>query len=292
MRVCIGITTKNRKNILVKAIDSALNQNYLNMEVFVVDDGSTDGTYNLRHKFPKVRWKRFEKSQGLLKARNYLMENCDADIFISLDDDAWFMNNDEVQLAVQYFKNNDKLGAIAFDILEKDSERAKIISRCKPFATNIFIGAGHALRLTAAREVGFYIPFPLNYGHEEKDLAIRLLNLGYVILFLPGVHVWHDASLISRNVMEQSMGFAVNDLIFKYRRVPLLFLPPVLVKGIYRTLRGKVRNDISGFEAVKLFFKLLPYERERVKRVKNQVYLKYRRLSKPCYLYIENTIKE
>ena len=38
------ITTHNRKEFLIKALHSALNQTYANMELFVVDDRSTDGT--------------------------------------------------------------------------------------------------------------------------------------------------------------------------------------------------------------------------------------------------------
>ena len=232
MKVCIGITTKNRKSIVSKAIKSALTQIYQPLEVFLFDDGSTDDTSELRQNFPTVRWERVEESIGLLEARNRMMRTCEADIFISLDDDAWFLKEDEVSIAVKYFQKNESLGAIGFDILETDSDRSKEVEREKPILSNFFKGAGHALRLNAVREAGYYIPFPIKYGHEEKDLGIRLLDMGYEIWMLPGVHVWHDYTSIARNREEQDFGFMVNDLIYKYRRVPLLYLVPVLGLGI------------------------------------------------------------
>ena len=286
MKVCIGITTKNRRSILSMAIDSALTQDYSSIEVFVFDDGSTDDTSELSKKYPSVRWERTETSIGLLEARNRMMRTCDADIFVSLDDDAWFLKNDEISIAVDYFRNNSKLGAVAFDILEPHSSRFKEIQRDSPIQTNFFKGAGHALRLSAVIEAGYYMPFPLRYGHEEKDLGILILDLGYIILFLPGVHVWHQYTSLSRNKSEQDRAFVINDLIFKFRRVPFLYLLPVLGKSIFQTLRGKVRRDVDNMDAIATFFQLLPKQIKYVKRIKMKTYRSYRELSKMYLSYL------
>src|SRR5437762_12405020 len=50
--------------------------------------------------------------------------------------------------------------------------------------------------LSAAREVGLYEANPGSYGVEEKDLCLRLLDAGYKIVKLSGVHVWHDKTEI------------------------------------------------------------------------------------------------
>lgn len=285
MKVCIGITTKNRKSILPKAVESALRQNYANKEVLVFDDGSTDGTIELQEKYPGVRWERSEHSLGLLEARNRMMRTSDADIFVSLDDDAWFLKDDEIEVAVAYFKEQASLAAIAFDILERDSDRFLEVTREESIPTNLFIGAGHALRLSAVREVGYYVPFPVKYGHEEKDLAIRLLDSGYSIRFLPGVHIWHDFTLIARNGAEQDQAFMINDLIFKYRRVPFIYILPVLAKNVWRTMLNRVRKDGDGKKATFVFFKLLPSQSKFVRRVKISTYQKYRNLSKSYIAY-------
>lgn len=289
MRVCIGITTKNRKGIVEKAIESALAQDYANIEVFVFDDGSSDGTSELRSEYPDARWERVEESLGLLEARNRMMRTCGADIFVSLDDDAWFLESDEVRLTVNYFIAEPKLGVIAYDLLERGTDRFTKVERQDPIKTNFYKGAGHALRLSAVKEAGFYVPFPLKYGHEEKDLGIQILDLGYYMLFLPGVHVWHDYTPISRNMEAQYRAFTINDMIYKYRRVPYLFMVLILGASIKRTLLKKVKYGTNGKEAVKTFFNLLPEQKKHVKRVSIKTYLEYRQLSKSYLAYrLEN----
>ncbi len=285
MKVCIGITTKNRINIVPQAIESALAQGYPHTEVFVFDDGSTDGTLSLKEKYPQVRWERSEQSLGLLEARNRMMRTCMADIFVSLDDDAWFLKNDEIGIAVEHFNKNKNLGAIAFDILERGSDRFREVAREDAVKTNFFKGAGHALRLDVVKEVGYYVPFPLKYGHEEKDLGIQILDKGYEIWMLPGVHIWHDYTLVERDMTEQNRGFMVNDLIYKFRRVPFLYLLPVIGLSIYRTLSNKVRQGGQNKEAVWKFLKLIPSELKHVKRVKLKTYKDYRALSSSYLVY-------
>ena len=89
--VLVGIVTRNRANILPKAIRSAFSQVCPNVEVAVLDDGSDDGTSALQSDFPAVKWLKWESSRGYLEGRNHLMRTANADYYLSLDDDAWFL---------------------------------------------------------------------------------------------------------------------------------------------------------------------------------------------------------
>ncbi len=286
MKVCIGITTKNRASILVKSIQSALDQHYENKVVMVFDDGSTDETIDLKKVFPTVKWIREEVSVGYLAARNHMMRICGADFFVSLDDDAWFLVGDEIDVALGYMKTNENLAAIAFDILQAGTKRFKPIERSNPVLTNIFIGCGYMHRLEAVAKAGYYIPFPIRYGHEEKDLGIRLLDLGYDIYFLPGVHVWHDYTKLERNMTEQDRSFIINDLVFPFRRVPLIYLLPVMLHNIRRKLSYKFVGEVKTSDAIWDFLKLIPSQMKYVKRVRRKSYLKYRSISKSYLNYL------
>jgi glycosyltransferase involved in cell wall biosynthesis len=238
----VGIVTRNRYRVLPKAIESALRQRYPRLRVAVLDDGSEDETPHLRSKYPAVRWIRWERSRGLLEARNYLMRDCGADFYLSLDDDAWFMNGDEISIAVQHMETNPKVAAMAFDILSPDRENAR--PRSEPRPTHLFVGCGHILRISAVSECGFYVAGPGLYGSEESDLCIRLIDRKWEIHFLPGVHVWHDKTTIARDIAAQHRSGVCNDLAFAARRCPFPLVLGIMPIKVINHLRFATRNHM------------------------------------------------
>jgi GT2 family glycosyltransferase len=159
------------------------------------------------------------------------MRESNADFYLSLDDDAWFMNGDEIDIAVQHMQANPKVAAAAFDILSPDRE--KVSPRAEPRPTHLFIGCGHMLRTSAVRECGFYVPGPGQYGSEEMDLCIRFLDRDWEIQFLPGVNVWHDKTTVARDGEAQYRSLVCNDLAFAARRCPFpLMLGIMPIKAI------------------------------------------------------------
>ena len=90
-----------------------------------------------------------------------------------------------------------------------------------------FIGRGQILRLSVLKQLGGYAKFPGSYGCEEKDLCLRIIDAGYEITVLPGVHVWHDYSPDGRNESQYLSGLH-NDLAMVLWRAPL----PIFATGI------------------------------------------------------------
>jgi GT2 family glycosyltransferase len=258
MKVLIGITTHNRASILPKAIQSALDQDYPHKEVAVFNDASTDETWKLSEKFPQVRWLHAEKNQGYVLARNRLMQETDAAFYFSLDDDAWFIQGDEISQGVNLLKQQSRVAAIAYDILSPD--RPNPTQRAKPYPTHIFIGCGHLLRLSAVKEGGFYTPSPGFYGSEEKDLCVRLLNQGYEVIFLPGVHVWHDKTLIARDSSAQYRSGVCNDLVFAFRRCPYPMVLWLLPAKMLSHLRFSITHNLitPGIRGMVVFLRAIP----------------------------------
>src|SRR5437016_2864080 len=115
--VVVGIATHNRADIVRKAIRSALDQTYKPLRVAVIDDGSTDETPAVWREFPHISWERFQAVQGYVKARNRIMLSASEDYYVSLDDDAWFVKDDEIAIAVSFLEANRSVAAVAFDIL-------------------------------------------------------------------------------------------------------------------------------------------------------------------------------
>lgn len=240
--VLVGITTRNRAEILPRAIRSALAQSYPYVQIAVADDGSEDETPDLRGAFPQTRWERWELNRGLMSARNHLMQTSGADFYLSLDDDAWFIAEDEIATAVEYLEKNPHVAAVAFDILSPDRSHAG--KRATPYPVASFIGCGHILRMSAVRDAGFYASSPGAYGSEEKDLCLRLLDRDWEVHFLPGVHIWHDKTVLARDQPAQHRSGVCNDLVFALRRCPFPLIVVVFPVKLLNHVRFAYRHGL------------------------------------------------
>ncbi len=88
------IPVKNRRKLVLQALESILTQTLKPQEIVVVDDGSTDGTPEvIKRRFPMVR---LVKTQGLGpgEARNLGARSTRAEILMFLDsDDLWISHH-------------------------------------------------------------------------------------------------------------------------------------------------------------------------------------------------------
>ena len=240
--VVVGIATRNRAALLSKAIESAQNQSHLLLRVAVIDDASDDETPKLRECFSNVQWHRFDRPYGYVTSRNVLMLGANDKYFVSLDDDAWFIEGDEIALAVEHLERHPRTAAIAFDILSPDRRNAR--PRGSVTQVGMFIGCGHVLRLSVIRAIGGYRPFPGLYGAEEKDLCLQLLDQGHDIVRLDGVHVWHDKTPVARDIPRQHRSGVCNDLSLTVRRAPTALLCMALVWKLVRHLAFAWRSKL------------------------------------------------
>lgn len=242
-KVLIGITSKNRAAILPRAIQSALNQDYDDKIVAVYDDASTDNTSELVSEYPTVKWRLSDKTNGYLYARNIFLREYNADFYASLDDDSWFMTSTDLLTALDYMHGHQQVAVVAFDILTHDNDKKKKVS--EPFEVSDFIGCGHLVRVNAVKEAGYYQKMPGFYGGEEKDLSLKLIDLGYTLVKLPGVHVWHDKTMVARDIGKQHRSGVCNDLVFFYRRAPWLVLAPGILIKLYKHIRFGFTHNLA-----------------------------------------------
>jgi GT2 family glycosyltransferase len=280
-KVVIGIVTRDRALILPKAIDSALAQNYGGLAVCVSNDGSVDDTSALSERYPQITWIDWPESQGYVAARNYLMRHDrSADYFASLDDDSRFVKGDEVSLAVNYLEAHPDVAVVAFDILSPDNQSAR--PRGGPHATPTFIGCGHVLRLAAIKKAGGYVAAPGGYGGEEKDLSLRLMDAGYRLVLMPGVHVWHDKTAVARDLPEQHCSGVSNDFAMTLRRTPFVLLPVALIAKLYRHFRFSQAHRLlpSFWKGLRLFLRSAPELWQTREPVRFSTLQKYLRISR------------
>lgn len=87
MKVTIGIPAYNTEKYISECIESCLNQGYKDIEILVVDDGSTDKTMEILKNYD-VRVIRNKRNMGIGYSRNIIIDNArgDAILFLSSDD--------------------------------------------------------------------------------------------------------------------------------------------------------------------------------------------------------------
>lgn len=110
--VSIIIPTYNRSKYLVEAVESCLTQTFQNIEIIIIDDGSTDGTEEMLEHSLNKEWLNLpitylkQKNAGASAARNFGLAHAKGDFIQFLDsDDLLYPNKLELQLA-EIEKNN------------------------------------------------------------------------------------------------------------------------------------------------------------------------------------------
>jgi glycosyltransferase involved in cell wall biosynthesis len=90
----IILATYNRANLLDRAIQSVVNQDYEDWELIIVDDGSTDATSQVLSKYKDGKIKIFKiTNRGVALARNFGLRFCTGEWVTFLDSDDYYLRN-------------------------------------------------------------------------------------------------------------------------------------------------------------------------------------------------------
>lgn len=131
----ILIPVYNRKDLILKSVNSGLNQTYRNVFVSVFDNASNDGTWEKLKKInnKKLRLFRNQKNIGLFENFNNLIRvsKCDFCIFLCSDD--WLEEN-FVEKGIKYFLENRNIVMLSSACKTfNEKNKTKMISNYLPF---------------------------------------------------------------------------------------------------------------------------------------------------------------
>lgn len=233
------IVTHNRKDELRRAVDSALSQNVA-VDVLVFDDASKDGTDTMVREVyghdPRVKYVRSEMGRGPIPARNEGMKSARTPIVFSLDDDAWFTSPDIVQTVLGEFDRPEIAGVQipCWDLTLNEwlGDKARGDDAC--WVVDFNLEGSNALRRDAFEQAGGYRGYVRQA--EGKDLAIRLLDLGYVCRASRSAQVNHQPSLKARDVRAMFLRSAQNNLMFAWHNVPVPEFLVHVAGNVFNTL--------------------------------------------------------
>ena len=188
------VATYNRADEISRAIESILTQTYENLEVIVVDDGSTDGTLEVLQKFGRRLRVLRQRNAGPSAARNRGISQARGEIISFLDsDDIWLPEKIARQVAT-LAKAGDAVPCCVCNAILKSKDRAAMTSFANSLLytseqEGLWINAPQvllhrfmlfnqivAIRREALARIGGFDE-SLRYL-EDYDLALRLSLLG------------------------------------------------------------------------------------------------------------------
>ena len=218
--VSIVIPVYNAEKYIERALKSLINQSYKNIEVIVVNDGSTDNTEKIVKKYvDKIRYF-YKENGGVASALNLGIKNMKGEYFSWLShDDVYYTNKIERQ--IEELKNIDKDNILysGFELINDKSEFLyawEIASKNEYRKLN---NSFYALLLSGLNGCSLLIPkkafYEVDFFNEDLkctqdyDLWFKIFKNGYKIKYMPEVllqyriHESQDTKLKLKSVIEE-----------------------------------------------------------------------------------------
>jgi peptidoglycan-N-acetylglucosamine deacetylase len=237
-KVAVLIPAYNEEKVIEGTVRAALNSDYPNVRVIVIDDGSRDRTLEVaRRAFADeeaigrvvILGK---QNSGKASALNYGIEHIrDAQIFVGIDADT-VIAPDAISRLVPHFIN-PKVGAIAGNA--KVGNRVNLWTRWQALeyitsqnferraldvlgAVSVVPGAIGAWRVSAVREAG---GFHTDTVAEDADLTMALLRRGYRVEYEDMALAYTEAPTNANGLMRQRFrwSFGILQAVYKHREV-------------------------------------------------------------------------
>jgi len=237
-RVAVLIPAYNEEKVIERTIQGALDCDYPNMCVIVIDDGSKDRTLEIaRRTFaPEVADGRVliltKPNGGKAEALNYGLEHIgDAELFVGIDADT-IIAPDAIARMVPHFLN-PKVAAVAGNA--KVGNRVNLWTRWQALeyitsqnferralntmgAVSVVPGAIGAWRVSSVREAGGY---HIDTVAEDADLTMALLRNGYRVEYEDLALAFTEAPTSANALMRQRFrwSFGILQAVFKHKGV-------------------------------------------------------------------------
>ncbi|MBS1809311.1 MAG: glycosyltransferase [Acidobacteria bacterium] len=237
-KVSIIVPAYNEEKVVNMTIHSLLASNYQNFDIIVVDDGSSDTTYQrVLDEFgshPQVRV--FTKPNGgKSRALNFGIAQTDAEIIFGLDADTIF-SLDAIGKMVRHFYD-PRIGAVAGNA--KVGNRLNLLTNWQALeyitsqnldrrafdalnCITVVPGAIGAWRRDLVLQAGGFAHETLA---EDADLTLAILRMGYEISYEPEAVALTEAPDTVRGFLKQRFRWMFGTLQAAWKHIDTLFRP-------------------------------------------------------------------
>lgn len=199
------ILSFNRCEETQECLESVYAQGYRPLEVVVVDNASTDSSAQMvREEFPDATLIVLQDNVGACEGRNLGLREAAGELIVQIDNDATIAPAGAFADMVERFQQENDLGIIftriedpATGVAYRPGYGTSYID--DEFYTWRFHGCVAMIRRETIEHSGYYMPEEFFRAAEENDLAVRVLDAGYNILYMPSALAHHKLSPKTRD---------------------------------------------------------------------------------------------
>lgn len=245
MKVSIVIPNYNGEKYLRECIESVVGQDYLNYEVIIIDNCSTDSRYEWISEYEDIQFIRLDKNYGFSKAVNEGIRMAVGEYVLLLNNDTvmteYFLGN-----MVQAIEADSKIFAVSSKMLQYHNKNLiddagdeynllgwayKIgdgkEKTCYTVQKQVFSAcAGAALyRKAVFDKIGYFDENFFAYM-EDVDISYRGRIYGYKNIYCPTAEIYHIGSATSGskyNAFKIKLA-ARNNIYVPYKNMPVIQL--------------------------------------------------------------------
>ena len=285
--VSIIIPTYKRVKKLKRAIDSVLNQTFINWEIIIIDNHSDDGTKELidNYKNPKIKILLIRNNGNIAKSRNLGIKKSKGKYLALLDsDDLWTPN--KLQICIKAL--NKKIKIVYHDMYIQNNIKQIIFKKSgmcrdlkKPIYNDLILNgpafptSSVVIEKNVFKKIGFFDEKKKLITWEDYDAWIRLskINEGYKKINKVLGYRWaDDENTLKPNILIKTI-FLFKKKYLNNERLPN-WCKLALSKSYYYT------NQInkSSYMIKKIDFKLLKIK-DKIKYFLLYLIIKFKKIS-------------
>ncbi len=255
--VTVLIPAFNEEKVIVATVHSVLRSTYAKYKVIVVDDGSSDRTYQrLQHTFsqhPLVQLYKIH-NEGKAAALNFALSKAKSEIIVAMDADTR-LHKDAIAKLVRHFVN-PRIGAVAGNA--KVGNRQNFLTKWQALeyitsqnldrqafaflnCITVVPGAIGAWHTTLVKQSGGFVGDTLA---EDTDLTLRILERGYLVEYEDEAIAYTEAPVTIGSFLKQRFRwtFGTLQVVWKHRfsfltsknkKLGYIALPNVLIFQVF-----------------------------------------------------------
>ncbi len=228
-KVSIVCVTYQRRELALRCLASCVRQNYPQLEMIVVINPAGDGTEKaIAKEFPNIKAIQTHTNIGFFPALNVAIANSSGDYIMTIDDDAYFLDNNAITRLVAEFQKLPELGAVTCN-LEGPNENPTNSDR---YIESFTTGFTMTPRKVYTEWVGYY-PDLFFRSAGETYICTRLWELGHPVKRLANVRMYHERAMQGRSDREWKFHALRNQILCAMMRDPwYLVIPHFFLMGV------------------------------------------------------------